>query len=270
MALSLTGMDSDRVNHGSDSTLDNVGRSTDGLTVLWWMYNDALGSSSEYWFFEKEDGLRSFHPYWAGVGSINVYVPGATHSVELEVHSLLTTGTWQCVAAWLDPSLSTNFGELYYGTLTSPLASQSLDFSYREASTLDDSANDFAVGNSQSTPSRSIDGRIAMFALWSGKVPLANLITQQFSLYPIYTNGLRLFCNYGIHGSGGVGTQLDWSGNGNNGTITGATQADHAPIRIFPTFQFLTPPAAGGVTKRDRKILLRHLLNYEFSGGSLI
>lgn len=38
----------------------------------------------------------------------------------------------------------------------------------------------------------------------------------------------------GIHGANGVGVQKDWSGNGNDGTITGAIKIDHAPIKIFP------------------------------------
>ena len=56
-------------------------------------------------------------------------------------------------------------------------------------------------------------------------MPLAQMQALQFNLHP--TTNTLLLSHYGYNGTG---TQPDWSGNGHNGTVTGATVADHVPM----------------------------------------
>jgi len=83
----------------------------------------------------------------------------------------------------------------------------------------------FILG-SDPTNSFGHQGRIATFMLWpSTALTLDQIQTQQFR--PHVTLGCEIYSQVGWTGTT---TQADWSGSGNQGTITGATIADHVPL----------------------------------------
>ena len=67
-----------------------------------------------------------------------------------------------------------------------------------------------------------------MLQVHNTDLALAEIQRQQFRPHPLAST--LVFCMLGY---AGTGTQPDWSGNGNNGTVTGATVADHVPLGAF-------------------------------------
>lgn len=102
---------------------------------------------------------------------------------------------------------------------------------------------DVYMGNSHvGGGGRYFRGDIAFVGVWNYPLTSSEIIAQQFR--PRVTSGCVLFCHYGFNGTG---TQPDWSGNGINGTVTGTTQSDHAPIS--PPFGYdIQPPYLVPVT----------------------
>lgn len=90
----------------------------------------------------------------------------------------------------------------------------------------------YTIGNF--SDSRPFVGRIAMVAVYSGAKTEQEIVAQQWAAYPLHS-GCLYFCQFGWNGTG---TQPDWSGNQDNGTVTGATVADHVPLGFF------SPPKA--------------------------
>ena len=150
------------------------------------------------------------------------------------VTGTLVVNTWQWIVARYDASDS-QFVRLYRGTLTSPIAEVSYDSTTNGGGTiLTASPLAFTVG---ADPGNSIpyEGRIAWIGVWPGTaLTLGQMIQQQWR--PHVTAGCELMTWYGFNG---VGTQPDLSGNGSNGTVTGATVADHAGVG--PPFGFDIP-----------------------------
>jgi hypothetical protein len=87
----------------------------------------------------------------------------------------------------------------------------------------------FVIGNRRQTGVWAVAyrGDIAWVGLWNRVLTLKEIIEQQFR--PHKTSGCVLFTHLGFNGTG---TQYDLSGNGNNGTVTGASVADHVPLTL--------------------------------------
>jgi hypothetical protein len=80
------------------------------------------------------------------------------------------------------------------------------------------------VGNN-SGDDKELGGRLAWLAIWNRQLSYNELLAQQYN--PHVTQGCVLFCHYGLYN---LGTQLDLSGAGNHGQVTGATVAGHVPL----------------------------------------
>jgi len=50
---------------------------------------------------------------------------------------------------------------------------------------------------------------------------------RSLQFHPRVLSGCVLYSHYGFNGTG---TQPDWSGKGNSGTVTGATVSNHVPL----------------------------------------
>ena len=73
-------------------------------------------------------------------------------------------------------------------------------------------------------------------SLHNRRLSLGELKTQQFAPHPV--SETVLFVPLGFNGTG---TQADWSGNGNNCKVTGATQSADVPIATFSAFLRYSP-----------------------------
>lgn len=172
-----------------------------------------------------------------------LYALSVTNDVATSSSASLATGTWYCAAATRDTSDS-QFVRIYLGTLATPLAELSYASSTNGSGTHSSTA-DMAIGNQpKASPDVPIQGDIAAAVAFNRRLTLGEMITWQFR--PRKLSGAYLFMHLGFNGTS---TQPDWSGNGNSGTVTGATVANPAPISSLFGFEDLAIPvtvAAGG------------------------
>ncbi len=99
------------------------------------------------------------------------------------------------------------------------------------------------------------DGKIALIAAWDVILTLDQIELQQYNLaFPIDKANCKIFVNSGWYGTG---TQVDWSGNGSNGTVVGAaTLSPHVPLQYermndywdVPYLVAVAPPAGAPMT----------------------
>jgi lysophospholipase L1-like esterase len=111
--------------------------------------------------------------------------------------------------------------DLFYGDLATPVVEESSYFTSNDGSGTygSDAASNAFVGGDSAT--LNFIGDIGWVRVFNRKLTLAEIQLEQYSKRPM-TTGCVLDSEY--HGTG---TQMDRSGNGNNGTVTGASVADH-------------------------------------------
>lgn len=227
MALDFQGT-TDRVNHGSGATIDNL----QTMTAMHWV-NVTPANGNRLWQKGTVGAHGTTHlvEMFATVDDISASYSRATASQRAAAvatnFAAYAAGTWMCLGVQLDPTTDGN-NRLYLGNLSTPLAEPSA-YSVQTAGSgafNSDAAADLYVGNNQNL-SVEFDGVIAWIAWWNRLLTYGEMVDQQFR--PHVTSGCVLFTHYGLNGA--TGTQADWSGNGNNGTLTGTTAAQHVPLR---------------------------------------
>jgi hypothetical protein len=223
MALTVTGGSSNRINHGSASMFDNLAT----WTWLLWIKTGTLTTFKPIFDKKTTTGYRLFSPGTGGGARLAASSDNAGGQVFYRTTTALSDNTFHCVAVTFDNAGSA--GEkfnIYTGTLTAALAEASYDTTTDFTGAVsDNAAGDVLIGNNTGLA----DGYPAAFSYaihWNRVLPLAELQSQQF--HPRVSSGCLLFTAYGYNGTG---TQPDWSGNGNAGTVTGATLSDHVPLR---------------------------------------
>lgn len=233
------------VNHGSTPSLDQTAISACSY-LIWLKPNGSIGTKDR--FFEKAPGnYIRVETQWGDSSIVAAYYQRSDGSDGREsVTGTLTQDEWQCFMLAYDPTANPRW-HIYRGTLATELAEVS--YSWTEplkTGTHDDSAGSLYVGNAAGGD--NFQGDIALFAYWKGVVlTLGEGIAQQYSLEPnVHTDPseLRLFVNLGFNG---VNAQPDWSGNGNVGTVTGATVSNHVPLAVHKRRVWVVA-AAGGQT----------------------
>lgn len=240
MSLDFSGGVSDLVNHGSDSSLDNVYVGT----ILMWLYPHTAFVDNERYL--AKGGGRKFIGTKGTAGNFEFEIGRAALSLamygdEVDVMSL---NTWHVVAAVWDSGGSNSDQKLYLGSLTETIAELSGYSRQRVGSGAEDdnAAYDLAIGNSEAG-NLNFSGRIAVAAMWNRQLSLGELRAQQFR--PHVTNGCVLFVRCGWNGTG---TQPDWSGKKNHGTLEGSPDvAPHVPLPKAFASPLSIPIVAAGV-----------------------
>jgi hypothetical protein len=129
---------------------------------------------------------------------------------------------------------------IYRGTLTSNAVSHGWTASNVGSGNVNSASGEALLVGGSTGANRDFDGEVALFGMVDQAWTLAQVIAQQWTLSPI-SPPYKVFWNLGFAGSASQ-TQPDWSGNGNNGTVTNATVAPHVPLPVFP-FQTSMPYA---------------------------
>jgi hypothetical protein len=225
MALLFTSGSNDRVNFGSGATLDNV---TTGTTVAW-VYPTSLAADQRFW----QKGLAGTGNYWGfapdfsvGSGTLGIEIQRATSNCEaISVTGTLTANVWNFVCATWNTGGAAGDQRLYVGTLTANAAEASYSSQTAGSGSVGDNSGADLIGCNRSTGGIALVGRMAVVALWNRQLTLGEIIEQQWRPRP--TSGCVLMAHLGYNGTG---SQPDWSGNGNAGTVTGATVIDHVPV----------------------------------------
>ncbi len=220
------------VSCGSAAGLDNIAA---GTVLVWARPTDVANEYrvliSKGWDQGTSAQLGwDLHTRSADGTQLRFTVGRATSIQGVNSTPVMSANTWGCAAATWD---ITNGGpKIYYGTLTATLADVSASPANGSGAQNDDSGRNVIVGaqddGSLGYVATAYYGSIAVAMVWNRVLSLAELRAQQF--YPHPTAGCVLFTHLGYNGTG---TQVDLSGNGNNGTVSGATVADHVPLKRF-------------------------------------
>lgn len=249
MSLQFTGGDSDRVSHGT-SGLANIGVGT----LMLWIYPDDVANSFRVPASKNNTlgtvGWTLYRPTADGT-IFRFDLVRATTALQIwSVTATITSGAWQFIGVSWNTGGANGDQRMVRGTLTTLAA----EVSYAtqlvgSGAQVDDTAQAYMIGNQNTA--HSIPGRIAIATLYGG-VALSVAEMQSWQFRPRVLNSSCLQFTY--YGFAGTSTQPDWSGGGRNGTVTGATVADHVPLG--PPFGFdlgwmgaFTAAVAGRTTK---------------------
>jgi hypothetical protein len=225
MALTFGAATSDRVHVAASSSVNDLS----AWTWVLWVYITTLTNFRH--FFGKGSGVaggyRCYEPGGGNNDQVRLDLARATTDLGVATDNAdLTTNKWWCIAVTFDAGASA--GELvhiYRGDLTAALTECTYG-TYGEGAgaVQSDAGEDIDIANNEAFGS-ALQGRVAIAALFNRALSQQELVAWQFR--PRVLGGCVGFWQLGWNGTG---TQPDWSGNGNSGTVTGATVADHVPL----------------------------------------
>ena len=232
------------VNHGSDSSIDDI----QAGTMFFWHYPTSFSGRGH--MFRKNGGTHLFRMTQETNGTHEFNCTQPTSGINLSnavTASPATLNVWQFVAVRWDTSGAAADQEMYIGELDS-IASEVSSYLQQSVGTgtHDDAAGTMYVGSRGDTTA-PYQGRIAFFAMYDKYLSVGKILQQQFHLMGPVDSNCVMLVNYGFNGPG---TQTDWSGNGNGGTVTGATVAPHVPVGVNVGFEYFSglPGVAGHPT----------------------
>lgn len=230
MALTFGAATSDRVEISSSAEIDDLTT----FTVLCWAFPTAANNSRRLWQWEDSgDGvIKTFFRQVAPNTRWGAVVVRATTNSDALTDDF-TLNAWQFFGLTYDESDGSQAIHIYRGTLTTTVAEVTYtSFIAGTGTTTADDGTKF-VGN-VSGADVAFDGRIATYLVFNRVLSLGEMRGQQF-----FVRNVAGCVNFFHLGFNGTGTQPDWSGNGNSGTVTGATVGDHVPLG--PPFGFDIP-----------------------------
>lgn len=256
MALDFDSASSDKINVGSGTSLDNL---TTGTYLSWvFLRSSPAHDGAISWKGLAASGSRQFR--FNSGGSLLLAIFRATTNTQIEgTPSAIGFDKWSFVATVHNTGGANGDQKLFGGDLSTIAAEPSsyISQSVGSGAVGDNSSTDMIIGNRE-TNGRNFEGLIAWIGIWNRVLTLGEMQAQQFR--PHVTSGCVLFTHCGYNGTG---TQADWSGNGNNGTVTGATVADHVPLGPPFGFDVSNPytvaAAVAAATNRRRKAMMQGL-----------
>ncbi len=206
-------------------------------TWLMWVYIPSDPGAIVNTFAEKvgSGSERISLHYIGGGGALDVMRVVITGTSALDYRSEagdITYAGWLFLAYVIDTSAADDNRVLFYkGDLSTP-ATLSTPSLTTEGSGYDSTTSTLRVLNASGADDEPMNGRMAKIAAWDSVLSAARIKGLQFA--PHWNDGVPRF--YYELGFNGTGSQADWSGNGNAGTVTNATIADHVPLG--PPFGF--------------------------------
>lgn len=147
-----------------------------------------------------------------------------TTMVHTTTNAGLVNGQWNCVAGCMDITGGTV--KAYSGTLTALATECTGTQTVGSGAILSDASHTQLLGARNLEADGGWDGEIGPVAIFNRALTLGEIQSWQFD--PRVLSGCVGFWNLGDNGTG---TQPDFSGNGNSGTVTGATWSDNPPLR---------------------------------------
>lgn len=162
-------------------------------------------------------------------GDISVLVARTSVPTQYETNDTpwSTLNKWYFTVVTYDESGGAGeVANIYVGDLTTLAVERSYGVAIDGSGATIGESGGAAICNSNSTTTQGFGGRVAFTAAYSRVMSLNEIRTHQF--FPRVASNCRLFM---VLGWNGTGTQADWSGLKNHGTVTGATVAAHVPLR---------------------------------------
>ncbi len=231
MSLLFSNGSTNHVNFGNDATLNDL----TAFTWFTWLYHTA--STNGRLIMAKKPGIKIIRHGGSGSYRLSARVNRATTNTEVDtVNNTYSLNVWQFLAFKYDESGGSRATtiNILTGDLSTPATE--IGYVYTEqgaGSTVVDAADPLVVGNISTSGSAGFPGRIAIVGVIPSYLTDNQIVTLQWTTKNALGYGAVLYSHLGFNGTG---TQPDWSGNGNSGTVTGATVADHVPLS--PSFGF--------------------------------
>lgn len=239
--------DTDLVNLGSSASLDNLS----AATVAAWVNMDTISDATEPRLYNKAGTQRFALVFNATQFGFEYSRSTTICRAKAAFANLpaLDIAKWCFLACVMNSAGVNSDQQVFVGSLTSAVTEASAyDLQGVGSGTHDDAGADALIGHNTAAGS-SIDGFVAWMGIWNRALTLGELQAQQF--HPHVTAGCVGFYHLGWTGTG---TQPDWSGNENVGTVTGATVGNHVPLG--PAFGFDENWYAAAVAAQQRRFLL--------------
>lgn len=214
-----------RVDHGSGATIDDLST----LTIVAWVRRTAdvanqivytkgwVGTSAGILCMVEQNTGPTTN------GHLRLLRGGTSFSDYQTASGRVPLNTWTCVAVAASAFATASGVDLFYGDLSTPVVEETSYFASTDGSGSygSDAAASALVGGDAST---NFSGDIALVRVFNRKLTLDEIQREQYSLRAV-TTGCVIDAEF--HGTG---TQMDRSGTGNNGTVTGAAASDHPPL----------------------------------------
>lgn len=230
MALDFSGGTTAKINAGQASILDDL---TPTTQMAWVRLNadPPAQLSGILWKGLFGSGFRFLVIHTASALGFNI-----DGSTELEVRADLSdfgaypgANAWFFVVGQAEVGAGNGAQRLFMGSESAFAAEPSVYFKQQDgASPNSNAGHDQLIGNRESD-SRQFDGDIAFAAIWNRKLTLGEIIQQQFR--PTPTSGCVAMW---FPGWQGTGTQRDYTGRGNNGSVTAASIVSGWPKGVVP------------------------------------
>jgi hypothetical protein len=216
---------------GTGTSLDNL----DPITIVLWVYlltlgNGAGNDSTYYRKTVDNQNLQRLRGLSNGAGggsfamSVGRSVVAATAVADVSLFANYSLNQWICLVAQADTTTAGN-NLLFVGSRTADIAEPSVYTVQTNGSGTVGNNNGASAGIGSNGGPQFTNGMIGFVGVWNRLLNFGELLEQQY--HPQPTAGIKLF---NFPGFNGTGTQPDWSGNGNNGTVTGATVDVQMPL----------------------------------------
>lgn len=226
MSLFFGASTSDKVDCGSAAILDNLPAGANGFTVLTISKRSADGinkslvsrdgTTTQGWIFTCDGAVN---------GDLRFIVWRPTRTDYQTNIACLPLNEWAFAAVTYN-EVDTAECAIYYGPLNAPAVEATYVLAQNGSGVAgDDSTFLTWIGNLQRAPTNPFTGDIGIVAIINRRITLAEC--EDWKNNPRVIAGTILFQRLGENGDG---LQLDLSGNGNNGTVTGATVRADPPL----------------------------------------
>lgn len=227
MALTFGAATTDSVDVASDVSIEDL----DPYTWWGWFFPTAFTNTRR--FLGRGDELHRLSVQ--GTDNIRYRrnrASNTTNTVYETNDSPLSLNVWHFVAASFNSGASAgNIAHIYVGTLTTLAVESAYGTQTDGAGTPDTDVGSIWIVGNKGNKAKSFEGDIAIAGLIDRELTLGQIQDLQFR--PRAVKDTKIFIHLGHNGTG---TQPDWSGNGNSGTVSGPTAADHVPLG--PPFGF--------------------------------
>jgi len=226
MSLQFGIATSDRVDVGTGATIQSLAQKT----VLAWVFPTALVGG--IWSKTNNAGVQNRMAVQDTVGNIRVLHATTVAGSYITNNAPIVKNKWNCVASSCTDVPATGRIHIYCGDIYTQLKECTYSSATDGSGTfgVDTTTNPMAWGNILSAAwQNAFNGYIYLGILWNRVLQLDELRTHQFRPNP-KSLGCVLMT---MLGANALGVQPDLSGNGNNGTITGARMAVN-PVFTVP------------------------------------
>lgn len=225
--MALANTDNASGNYVEIAAASSINSPTSG-TFLFWVYPTSVANAARNFVGKTlvDGGYEIFKRGTNGTILRLAMDRGTTAFACDTVASTLTVDTWQFFAVVFDLATSGN-NKWYRGTLTSGAADVTGTVTLGSGAQVSDAAVNLRL-LANAAGSGGWPGSLATYQFFPN-VLLTLAQCQSLQWRPRMVAGCTLYMQLGFNGPT---VQADWSGNLNNGTITGVTEAAHVPIGL--------------------------------------